>query len=103
MAKRTVENCSLMKKQRRYGYGTPEIEFDGKCLGYSVSSTDDEPCETCKNCKLNSAYEYEMQDEYIRTGYWTTAHKLEPIILKSQVKRLTFSFNYDIIIIEIKY
>lgn len=56
MAKRTVENCSLMKKQRRYGYGTPEIEFYGKCLGYSTSSTDDEPCETCKKCKLNSAY-----------------------------------------------
>lgn len=30
---------------------------DGKCDGYQKSEGDDEPCETCKECKLNTFYE----------------------------------------------
>lgn len=30
---------------------------DGTCLGYGKSEYDDEPCEECKVCPKNSAYE----------------------------------------------
>lgn len=54
MTKKTIENCSLVKKAINVGNGGPEIQ-DGKCMGYS--SNDDEPCENCKNCSLNTMYE----------------------------------------------
>ena len=46
--KRTIDNCSLIKKKVKAGAGEPNIT-DGKCEGYVV---DDEPCATCKTCKL---------------------------------------------------
>ena len=51
MAKRTPENCSLIKK---YGYVMQE---NGKCYGFAKSDIDDEPCEACKKCKYNTDYE----------------------------------------------
>jgi hypothetical protein len=50
MAKRTIENCSLIRK-----HGKPNMD-NGKCVGFGTEN-DDEPCETCKNCKLNNTYE----------------------------------------------
>lgn len=29
-----------------------------KCLGYAKSEMDDEPCETCKNCKFCISIDY---------------------------------------------
>ena len=51
VSKRTTENCGLMKR-----YGQAEVK-DGKCLGFAKSEHDDEPCETCKKCKLQQSYE----------------------------------------------
>ena len=51
MPKRTLENCRLIKK-----LGRPAIS-GGKCDGMAKSRTDDEPCETCKRCKLNTWYD----------------------------------------------
>ena len=49
MVKRTLTNCVLRKT-----YGA-DIE-DGKCFGVGGSYIDDEPCEKCKECKLNVYY-----------------------------------------------
>lgn len=46
MAKRTLENCKLVKR-----FGEPGKDGNGKCLGFAKSRTDDEPIETCKQCK----------------------------------------------------
>lgn len=53
MSKRTPDNCSLIKR-----HGEPE-RSDGKCIGFAVSEINDEPCEDCKKCKYNTAYEPE--------------------------------------------
>ena len=45
--KRTLENCSLMKKFR----GQPN-QYDGKCEGFGKSKFDDEPCTICQECSL---------------------------------------------------
>ena len=55
MTKRTIQNCRLVKKAVRIGIGSPEIEGD-MCLGYA-GDCGDEPCDTCKKCKLNTTYE----------------------------------------------
>lgn len=49
--KRTLDNCRLVQK-----YGRPRQQ-DGKCAGFQKSEIDDEPCEICKECKLNEFYE----------------------------------------------
>lgn len=50
---RTLENCSLIKRNVKRGIGEPEQYYNiNKCLGYAKSEMDDEPCETCKNCKF---------------------------------------------------
>ena len=51
--KRTLENCSHIKKM-----GAPG-QSNGKCLGFCVSVTNDEPLETCKKCSLREDYEDE--------------------------------------------
>lgn len=68
MPARTIDNCSLIK---RMGGAKPDKE-KGRCVGFARSEADDEPCEICKNCKLNSFYESEdceISREYDRTGY----------------------------------
>lgn len=47
--------CWLIHK---YGKteGIPKI-VDGYCEGYQVDETNDEPCESCKECKFNQSYE----------------------------------------------
>lgn len=50
MAKRTPQNCSLIK---RYGYVKQK---NGKCYGIAAASDRDEPCEDCKKCKYNTDY-----------------------------------------------
>lgn len=52
MAKRTPENCSLIKKM-----GEPGRDRKDKCLGFGKAAGDDEPCEACKKCEYNSDYE----------------------------------------------
>ena len=52
MAKRTSENCSLIKK-----IGEPGQDGNGKCLGFGRVEGDDEPCEPCKKCEYNSGFE----------------------------------------------
>ncbi len=58
MSRRTIENCSVVKKVARIGLGEPETQ-SGKCLGYAggYGPDDDEPCEECKVCKLNTTFE----------------------------------------------
>jgi hypothetical protein len=58
VSRRTIENCSVVKKAVRTGLGEPENQ-NGRCLGYagSYGPDDDEPCEECKACKLNTAFE----------------------------------------------
>ena len=52
MAKRTPDNCGLIKK-----IGEPGRDGSGKCLGFGRAEGDYEPCETCKKCKYNSGFE----------------------------------------------
>ncbi len=53
MAKRTMENCVLTRKT---GQMPREDGNTGKCLGFGTSECDDEPCDTCKKCKLHTHY-----------------------------------------------
>lgn len=45
--KRTLDNCSLIKK---LGNAT---QNNRKCEGFGKNEYDDEPCEICKECKLH--------------------------------------------------
>lgn len=53
MAKRTPDNCKLIKQHGESG------RSGGKCIGFAESKISDEPCEACKKCKFNTAYEME--------------------------------------------
>lgn len=55
---RTIENCALIKRMIRRGEGEPERQ-DDRCLGYAGNT--DEPCEICKECKLNTSYDDEVR------------------------------------------
>lgn len=33
------------------------MQYKGKCEGFRTSENDDEPCEICKECKLNVYHE----------------------------------------------
>ena len=60
MSKRTIENCRVIKLAKQDGEGKPLTEtLNNKvfCQGYQKSECDDEPCEECKNCRLNIFYE----------------------------------------------
>lgn len=59
--KRTLENCSLIKQSIHIGVGRPN-QRNGLCQGYSYPD-DDEPCETCKNCKLCTQGYYQLGEE----------------------------------------
>lgn len=52
---RTLKNCSLIKAALRAGEGKPD-QRNEKCMGYQRSEIDDEPCSTCKRCKLQESY-----------------------------------------------
>lgn len=71
MPKRTIENCSLIRKAKRKGLGLPE-RCGNKCVGYA-GADGDEPHVICQECKLNFYYaeshDTEMKDEYMRSGY----------------------------------
>ena len=56
MAKRTMENCNLIKE-----HGKPETD-GGKCIGMGTEKGD-EPCEICKRCNLNSTYGEDVYDK----------------------------------------
>ena len=60
MGERTIENCRVIKRAIWQGEGSPQKEkLNSKvfCQGYQRSEKDDEPCEECKNCRLNIFYE----------------------------------------------
>lgn len=57
LAKRTIENCSLIAEGVKKGIGEPGTQ-DNKCIGYA-GADEDEPCTTCKECNLNIYYEVE--------------------------------------------
>lgn len=50
MAKKTIDNCTVIKKAIKIGIGFCGTVGD-KCEGY-CTETDDEPCDKCKRCKL---------------------------------------------------
>ena len=50
MPKRTIENCSLIKKAIKELAGEPKV-LEGKCEGYH--NEHDEPHEVCQKCKLS--------------------------------------------------
>lgn len=52
--KRTLENCSLIKKAVAQGIGEPE-QRNERCLGYGGDT--DEPFKICKECYLYEGYE----------------------------------------------
>ena len=56
---RTLNNCSLIAKCIKNGIGEPR-QSNGKCDGYQKSYDNDEPCEHCSKCKLNTFYEEQM-------------------------------------------
>ena len=51
---RTLDNCILIKH-----VGCKPRQYDGVCEGFAKSDSDDEPCETCKECKLHYLYKEE--------------------------------------------
>lgn len=57
MSKRTIYNCSIIKKAVKNGIGECGSE-NGKCIGYA-GEDGDEPCNACKECKLNAMYSQE--------------------------------------------
>jgi len=70
--KRTIENCSIIKKMMHRGLGKPGVE-DERCVGYATSDVDDEPCDVCKRCYLNTTYNDEVEfwiDFAGRMGAW---------------------------------
>ena len=50
--KRTLEHCSLITKM-----GGKPTQMNGKCDGFQKSRDNDEPCDTCMKCKINTFYE----------------------------------------------
>lgn len=50
-----MELCWLIHKYKKCE-GVPKI-IDGKCEGYQIDENNDEPCETCKECRFNTYYE----------------------------------------------
>lgn len=52
---KTLIDCDLVLGCIDIGIGRPR-QYDGKCEGYAKSDYDDEPCERCKNCELNTMY-----------------------------------------------
>jgi len=54
MPKRTISNCSVIKKAIKQGIGECGIE-EGKCKGYVTEG--EEPCSKCIDCKLNLYYD----------------------------------------------
>lgn len=66
--KRTLDHCKLIT-----AVGKPH-QANGKCDGFQKSEDNDEPCETCMNCKLNTFFEddsgkTDYQRDCERTGY----------------------------------
>lgn len=57
MAKKTLENCRIIKER-----GNPGT-VNGKCIGFGRSYENDEPPEACKRCKLH--YLYDDGREYL--------------------------------------
>jgi hypothetical protein len=53
--KRTLENCSIIKK-----FGEA-VQYDGKCEGLGKTDADDETCDVCKKCKLYIHWEVENE------------------------------------------
>jgi len=60
--KRTIENCGVIKRNSRDGYGAPSTEDWGngeiRCAGYGKGDND-EPINKCMDCPLNTAYDDE--------------------------------------------
>lgn len=50
--KRTLEHCRLITKM-----GVKPRQHDGKCDGFQKAVNNDEPCNICMKCKLNTFYE----------------------------------------------
>ena len=63
--KKTIENCSLIKKGVKLGEGIPRIYKNENakqiCEGYQIGWNDDEPCDQCKKCKHKEFYESEVE------------------------------------------
>lgn len=57
MSSRTLDNCSLIKRNMNKGLGVPRKNLDDeKCLGYHYGDMD-ELWDKCKECKLCESYE----------------------------------------------
>lgn len=50
--KRTVENCSLIKTNRKFGRGTPDQTPQG-CKGYYRRGSLHQTCKNCLLCEVN--------------------------------------------------
>lgn len=54
MAKKTIDNCTVIKRAVRDGVGYPDVSGD-KCDGYAKGYCD-EPHDSCIRCKLFEGY-----------------------------------------------
>lgn len=55
MAKRTLNNCSIIQAGFKNGIGKPN-QYDNVCEGYCFDESG-ECIDLCKKCKLNKDYE----------------------------------------------
>lgn len=62
--KRTLQNCTLIKKCVTDGIGTPK-QYDNKCEGYTLGDGE-EPVKQCKKCKLNENYQENYMSEILK-------------------------------------
>ena len=53
LAKKTIDNCTVIKSAIKEGLGFPDL-FGDKCGGYANSG--EEPYEACDRCKLYEGY-----------------------------------------------
>lgn len=56
MSKRTLENCHIVYLHEKLRNERPKQE-GGKCDGYRLGRYNEELCDICKKCKLNTEYE----------------------------------------------
>ncbi len=52
----SILTCALIKESKRDGTGEPRYVINGDgtgwCEGFATTKINDEPCDTCKECKF---------------------------------------------------
>lgn len=65
------KKCRIRRRRLQCGlirrYGTPVIEGNGACMGFS-GENDDEPIEKCKRCVACASFDWEEEKERLEIG-----------------------------------